>query len=300
VSADKLSIEVKVTDRCNQQCFHCMNNDAPTTGRDLDCDLFLRRLREWGRDRARSTVNFTEVRMTGGEPLLNLPAVSAIGRACRDLQLRSGINTNATLLDENTLCLLRAVGLTTIKASFDSLEEDVWRAMRGSGVSPAKTAEGIQRAVAAGFHLIVRFTLCVHNRSQLIPCYRAAREWGVNRFQLKPLIPSGRAAGTDSFLGVHELHQAIQELAGIVSGPLAVPEILCWPPEHAGRLTARPCGNMTKIYIGTDGSVFDCNYLSDPPFANLRDQSLEEACRLRHQHTKKTTGGHCVLAGCPT
>ncbi|MBM3858045.1 MAG: radical SAM protein [Verrucomicrobia bacterium] len=297
--AENLSIELKITDRCNQQCFHCMNDDQPSAGRDLDCELFLRRLDEWASGRAQSAVNFTEVRMTGGEPLLNLPAVTIIGERCRRLQVPCGINTNATLLDEPALALLHATGLSTIKASFDSLDEDVWRAMRGSGLSPARTAGGIRRAVAAGFHVIVRFTLCAHNRSQLLPCYRAARDWGVHKFQVKPMIPAGRAAGADSFLDIPELRRAIQELSEIVSGPAAAPEILCWPPDYAAGLAARPCGNMTKMYIGTDGSVFDCNYLSDPPFASLREQSLEEACRHRHRRTETTTGGHCVLAGCP-
>jgi GTP 3',8-cyclase len=162
--AETLSIEVKVTDRCNQCCFHCMNDDAPGAGRDLDCDLFLQRLTEWGRNRHLSNVNISEVRITGGEPLLNLPAVTAISRACRELQIVSGINTNASLLDKATQALLKDAGLTTIKASFDALEEDVWQAMRGSAFSLVKINASIREAVDAGFRVIcARVRQCQQN-----------------------------------------------------------------------------------------------------------------------------------------
>lgn len=137
------------------------------------------------------------------------------------------------------------------------------------------------------------------NREQLLPCYRAACEWGAHKFQVKPLIPSGRAAHSKSFLSMPEIVHLIGELSEAAANSPTTPEILCWPPEQAHGLTARACGNATKIYIGTDGSVSNCNFLAEPPFASLRDQSLESICQHRQLVLQRPDGRHNVLAGCP-
>jgi MoaA/NifB/PqqE/SkfB family radical SAM enzyme len=298
VPPESLSFEVKVTDRCNQQCFHCMNDDTRLAGRDLDGDLFVRRLTEWGVERERSALDITEVRMTGGEPLLVLPTVTAISRACTALGIRSGINTNGALLDRSTLALLKASGLSVVKVSLDSLDEEVLRGMRDSSVAVARIAEAVERALALGCKVLVRFTLSARNRDQLVPCYQAARGWGVSKFQVKPLVPAGRAIASGAFLSVPETERAIRELAAAVAGETAAPEILCWPPELAAGLPARACGNTTKMYVNASAAVLHCNFLQGAPYADLHDASLEEV-RLRRRPELRTTGRYAVLAGCP-
>jgi len=298
VPGERLSIEVKVTDRCNQYCFHCMNDDGGASGRDLDAALFVDRLEEWGRNRETSAWHIGEVRMTGGEPLLVPQAVAAIGRACASMQMTSGINTNASLLDERVLADLRAAGLTVIKISFDSLEAGALREMRGPLASLDRTLQGLRLAVDGGFHVIARFTLTAHNRAQLIPCYEAACAWGVGSFQVKPLIPSGRAAQSDASISAGDIERALTALARAADDQDAAPEVLCWPSQHAAGLPARACGNATKIYVLADGRVIDCNFLSRPPFADLRIHRLEDVLR-RRQPALVRVGDHDVLPGCP-
>jgi molybdenum cofactor biosynthesis enzyme MoaA len=298
VPGERLSIEVKVTDRCNQYCFHCMNGDGNAQGQDLDAPLVLRRLDEWQRRQDRAAVAISEVRMTGGEPLLVPRTVAAIGRACSAAQIVAGINTNASLLDDRTLADLRGAGLTIIKVSFDSLEAGAFRAMRGAHASLDRTIHGLRLAVDGGFHVIARFTLSAHNRAQLVPCYEAACAWGVRSFQVKPLIRSGRAAQADASLSPDAIEQALAELARAAGAGHDSPEVLCWPSQHAAGLPSRACGNAAKIYVLADGRVIDCNFLSRPPFADLRVHSLEEVCR-RRQPELISIAGHDVLADCP-
>ena len=70
-----LGIEVKITDQCNLSCFHCMNNDGPSKVRNIDTDFFIKSLTEFQDTRKPGSLRIDHIRMTGGEPLMNLDAV---------------------------------------------------------------------------------------------------------------------------------------------------------------------------------------------------------------------------------
>ena len=158
---ENISLEVKVTDRCNQSCFHCMNSDGlENRGENLDCYQFVKKLTQWSESYGQSPYQINEIRMTGGEPLLNLEGVITIAKACQSLQIRSGINTNGTFLDESVASILREAKLETVKISFDSLDEAILRKMRGPQASLSKTLAGIRNSIDFSFQTILRFTLC--------------------------------------------------------------------------------------------------------------------------------------------
>lgn len=144
-----------------------MNSDGPSSGADLDCRLFIRKLEEWASGRNESFYNIKAVRMTGGEPLLCLDGVLEIARSCSRLGIRPGINTNGTLLDASVARLLKEAGISTIKISLDASEEATHRRIRGSSYSLDRILEGIKAAVEFGFKVVLRFTFSRHNRRKL-------------------------------------------------------------------------------------------------------------------------------------
>lgn len=291
---------MKVTDRCSQDCFHCVNDDGPGHGGDLDADRFVRRLAQWGQSRRPSSWEITEVRITGGEPLMNLPAVLAVGRACQRLGIRSGINTNASLLDRTVAAAMKEAGLGLVKASLDTLDPDTFRRMRGPEASLDGTLDRIRAAVAEGFRVVLRLTLCAWNRRELIGCYRAARAMGAAVLQIKPLVHAGRAVHSEAFLTRDELRRAFDELAAAVEGPAARPEILCWPQEDGAGLDTKACGSMNKVYFTARGEALICNYLPCArPFGTLQRHSLEELFSRRRPKLERSRSGESFLAGCP-
>ncbi|GBE01005.1 cyclic pyranopterin monophosphate synthase [bacterium BMS3Abin08] len=294
-----ISVEIKVTDRCNLDCFHCVNNDCPDHGKDLDAGLFVEKLARWVDNQGSSSYMITEVRMTGGEPLLNLHTVTEIARTCCSLGIQSGINTNATLLDAPTARLLKKSGLEIVKISFDSIDETTLRQIRGPRASLAKTITGIHTAVENGFHVILRYTLCSFNRDQLVACYRMAREIGVEKFQVKPLIRAGRAIGSSGFLSREELCRAFEELAVIVNGPIARPEILCWPSKDTTSLTVKACAGINKIYFSTSYKAYFCNYLPwTDEIGDLTRDTLEDLLQRRSIKVCEGRSSYPLLTGC--
>ena len=60
-----IGIEVKITDHCNLSCFHCMNNDGPLKGHNIEADVFIKSLIEFQETRKAGSYRIDHVRMTG-------------------------------------------------------------------------------------------------------------------------------------------------------------------------------------------------------------------------------------------
>ncbi|HET6515395.1 MAG TPA: radical SAM protein [Thermodesulfovibrionales bacterium] len=299
---EEISIEIKVTDRCNLTCFHCVNKDGarPLNG-DFFCgERFKEITMQWADEQDKSPFKVREVRMTGGEPLMNIRAVAEIAEICTVLGIETGVNTNATLLDAHTARIMKDAGIRTVKASFDASNEDTYQLMRGTGSSLKKTISGIEAAVKTRFHVILRLTLCSYNRQQLLDCYRMARDLGASRLQIKPLVSSGRAVGSGAFLSHEDLKEAFAELSDAAKDSLAEPEILCWPLAESSGLRSRICASLNKIYISTSGRVSVCNYLSQSDFiGNIESETLNDILSRRNINVYTSDKGHDILSGCP-
>lgn len=292
-------IELKITDRCNQQCFHCVNEDGQS-GMDLDCTWFIRRLQEWKRCEQALGWGVREVRMTGGEPLMHAAGVARVARACRELDIKSGINTNAIILSLQTAETLKSSGLSLMKVSYDASDEETLKRIRGKQASLARLEENLTMIAALGFELVLRFSLCRYNAHQLPEVYRNARRFKAQRLQIKPLIPCGRARFSDAFLTREEINSAFATLASVADKDGTAVEILCWPPEACSGLPSKLCGSTNKIYVAPDGKITICNYVSRAkPLGNLIDGSLSEIFAMHREAITRNSRGHCFVAGCP-
>lgn len=238
--------------------------------------------------------------MTGGEPLLCLNTVLEIARSCSHLGIKSGINTNGTLMGSSIARLLKEAGINNVKISLDASEEATYRRIRGLSCSLDRILEGIKAAVEFGFKVVLRFTLSRYNRNQLLSCYHMASDLRVNEFQIKPLISAGRAISSNAFLSKEEVNVALLELADSVSGQTPLVEILCWPPEKASRLKYRICSSINKIYISTKLQATICNYVpGTEPIGDMFRDSLENILRRRYCDEWVSPEGYHVISSCP-
>jgi len=302
-SKEALSIEIKVTDRCNQECFHCVNRDGLKSGLDLDWKLFNRKLEEWAEDREGSVYALKEIRLTGGEPLVNFDSVLGIAGCCQRLGISSGINTNGLLLDSKRIQLLKDSGVGVIKVSFDAINTATYCRMRGSVSSLRPFFRILGMLVKNRFKVILRFTICRINHDQLSPCYHMAKDLGVYKFQIKPLVRAGRAVDLDSFLSKEEVDDALFRLSDAFADEKIPTEILCWPPVEGTGFSYKICGSIDKIYITSAFIALICNYISETrqvPLGDLSRLPLEAILRRRHNDNwAENIHGRCLLKGCP-
>ncbi|MBZ5644271.1 MAG: GTP 3',8-cyclase MoaA [Acidobacteriia bacterium] len=141
------SLRLSVTDRCNLRCNYCMpeENYVWLPREELLTFEEITRLVE-----AFTSLGVTDVRLTGGEPLLrrDLPSLVrmlAANPLVRDLAL----TTNGVLFAEQAEAL-RGAGLHRVTLSLDTLRPERFLALTGRDTH-AQVLEGIAAAGRAGF-----------------------------------------------------------------------------------------------------------------------------------------------------
>ncbi|MFF0451047.1 GTP 3',8-cyclase MoaA [Streptomyces sp. NPDC004609] len=120
-------LRVSLTDRCNLRCTYCMPEEGLQwlAKPDLLSDDEIVRLISI----AVTSLGVTEVRFTGGEPLLR-PGLVGIVERCAALEPRPrmSLTTNGIGLGR-TAAALRAAGLDRVNVSLDTLRPEVFKAL---------------------------------------------------------------------------------------------------------------------------------------------------------------------------
>ena len=114
-------IVLGVTYRCNAHCSHCSQSDfvdTRYTHKELtidDIDILFTELKKLG---------IGHVNLFGGEPLLRKDIVSIV-KSGSDHYLKMSLETNAFLLDEEKVALLKEAGLTQAIIGLDYSDPDM-------------------------------------------------------------------------------------------------------------------------------------------------------------------------------
>ena len=99
-----LDVQIELTEKCNQKCFHCYNywRYSEEIGKnELDTQDFLSIVKKL------ATAGINSVTLTGGEPFLKPGLVFAILEACKENSIKASINSNATLIKESDASKIR-------------------------------------------------------------------------------------------------------------------------------------------------------------------------------------------------
>src|SRR3954451_16060736 len=120
-------LRVSLTDRCNLRCTYCMPEEGLQWLQKTDLlsdDEIVRLIRI-----AVTRLGITEVRFTGGEPLLR-PGLAGMVERCAALEPRPkmSLTTNGIGL-QRTAKALKDAGLDRVNVSLDTLRPDVFQAM---------------------------------------------------------------------------------------------------------------------------------------------------------------------------
>ncbi|WNI14954.1 GTP 3',8-cyclase MoaA [Actinacidiphila sp. ITFR-21] len=140
-------LRVSLTDRCNLRCTYCMPEeglrwlDRPDL---LTDDEIVRMVRI-----AVTDLGVTDVRFTGGEPLLR-PGLARIVAACAALEPRPRLSLTSNGIGlGRTAAALREAGLDRVNVSLDTLRPEVFRTLTRRDRHHDVLA-GLRAAAAAG------------------------------------------------------------------------------------------------------------------------------------------------------
>jgi GTP 3',8-cyclase len=272
-------LRVSVTDRCNLRCAYCM----PAEGLDwlprptLLTDDEVARLVRIGVE----LLGITEIRFTGGEPLLRrgLPGIVARAAALRPRPELS-VTTNAIGLDR-LAGPLRAAGLDRVNVSLDTLRPDVFKTLarrdrlddvlRGlaaaadAGLTPVKVNTVLMRGVNDGEAVeLLRFCLDHGYQLRFIEQMPLDAQHGWRR---ENMVSAGEImdALSAEFILIPDdssaRGSAPAETFVVNGGPAKVGII--------GSVTRPFCGACDRVRLTADGQIRNCLFAQDE--SNLRD-----------------------------
>jgi radical SAM protein with 4Fe4S-binding SPASM domain len=268
-----IEITLESTAKCNLYCPMCPRAIYTFDNENMDLALYRRII-----EGCKEHVEFVWAYGIG-EPMLH-PNIFEMIRFTREAGLRTGLSTNATLLDDTRAEMLLDCGLDYIILAFDGATKDTYERYR-MGASFEKTRANIlvflnkKQSRKSRIHVVLQMVLLRENMSEL-KAYK--KLWS---------IP-----------GVDEIRFKRDE---IQIGDSASPQ---------SRLEGRrrnPCHLLWRgpLHVRHDGLVQPCCYMyREAPVGDLKTQSLmevwnsDEMVRLRKAHISGNVDDYPTCQSC--
>jgi cyclic pyranopterin phosphate synthase len=284
-------LRVSVTDRCNFRCQYCMPAEGlPWLERD-DVLHFEEIERLVG---LLAAMGVTDVRLTGGEPLVRRDFPQLVGMLAPLVEDLS-ITTNGYLLERDAEALVRA-GATRFNVSIDSLQRDRFFEMTRRDALP-RVLRGLE--VLASFpeaHPIKVNAVAMRGftEDEVLPFAHFAREhpYEVRFIEFMPL-DADHAWTPDSVLSGEEIRAIIERqwaLEPVEREPHATARVYRFADGRGSIGFINPvsepfCGDCNRIRLTADGRLRTCLFslnetdLRAPLRAGADDAELEQIVR---------------------
>jgi cyclic pyranopterin phosphate synthase len=261
-------LRVSLTDRCNLRCTYCMPADgldwlpSPTL---LTDDEIVRLVRI-----AVERLGVTEVRFTGGEPLIRRGLIGIVEQAAAlSPRPRLSVTTNALGL-ARLAAPLRAAGLDRVNVSLDTLQADRFVALARRD-RLADVIEGLAAAEAAGMRPVKVNAVLMRgvNDDEAPQLLRWCLDRGYElRFIEQMPLDAQHGWRRDTMVTAAEILQELREHFdlepedGDVRGSApAETWLVNGGPERVGVIASvtRPfCGACDRVRLTADGQVRTC------------------------------------------
>ncbi len=180
---------LELTLRCNENCLHCGSRCGDVASEEMPAERYYELLDKISRDFSR---RLPMLCITGGEPLLRkeFPEIMAYAKG---LGFRWGMTSNATLIDEEKIKMLKDTGMGTISVSIDGLRQTHDEFRRSPGGFD-KAVRGIKLLMKGGFsHVQVTTVVTKKSLPQLPELFELMKELDVDSWRVIGIEPIGRA-----------------------------------------------------------------------------------------------------------
>jgi GTP 3',8-cyclase len=284
-------LRVSVTDRCNFRCQYCM----PAEGLPwLERDAVLRFEEIQRLVALLASMGVTDVRLTGGEPLVRRDFPTLVGMLAPIVEDLS-VTTNGFLLERDAEALVRA-GVSRFNVSIDSLQRDRFYEMTRRDALP-RVLRGLD--ILAGFpeaHPIKINAVAMRGftEDEVLPFARFAREhpYEVRFIEFMPL-DADHAWTPDSVLAGAEVRALIEEHFPLEAEPReahATARVYRFADGQGSIGFINPvsepfCGDCNRIRLTADGKLRTCLFslnetdLRAPLREGASDDQVEQIIR---------------------
>ena len=190
--------------RCNLNCKHCysISTDKDFPGELSTSEVFktMDDLKSFG---------VPVLILSGGEPLLR-PDIFEISKRAKDMGFYVGLSTNGTLIDEEMIKRIAAIGYDYVGISIDGIKETHDKFRRHEGAFDA-SMQGIRLCLNEGIKVGVRFTMTQDNIHELDGLLKLMDDEGIDKFYLSHLNYAGRGNHNRKDDAVHAMTRDAME-----------------------------------------------------------------------------------------
>jgi cyclic pyranopterin phosphate synthase len=264
-------LRLSVTDRCNFRCPYCMPRDLFGTDHSFVPRSELLSYEELARlVGVFAGLGVTKVRLTGGEPLLRRDIESLVAMIAAQPGIDDiAMTTNGSLLADRA-AQLRAVGLSRVTVSLDSLDPDVFATLSDSKVPLADVLAGIDAAREAGLAPVKLNAVIqrgVNDEGVLALVEYARREGLVLRFIEYMDVGTSNQWERDQVVPSAEIIERIAAVHPVVTSPPTAPGEVArrWTfADGQGEIgvissvTEPFCGDCSRARVTATGELFTC------------------------------------------
>ncbi len=291
------------TVKCNLKCVHCYPSSGAVKAEELTTEESKACITEF------SSVGIKVIFMSGGEPLLKKDLLELIKHGTNE-GITMFLCTNATLLSEKNVHLLKEAGLQRVFVGFEGVNSETVDRFSGVKGTLERKIEGIKRSIAAGLPVSIDFVGTKYNYAELEDVIALARKLGVSGFSLKRFVPTGRGRDNMDELWVEPVkyQEVINAYCSHVLNPDGM-DFGAHEPLVTGRLTElKPMKFYTSTCpigmwcgISPRGEVLPCPMLPIP-LGNMKEDSLKGiwenspfVAKLKDKNALKGRCGTCEL-----
>jgi heme d1 biosynthesis radical SAM protein NirJ len=212
--------------RCNLTCKHCYSISA-----DVDFPGELGTQEVYAVMDDLKAFQVPVLILSGGEPLLR-PDIFDISSRARAMGFYVGLSTNGTLIDENNIDRIAAIGYDYVGISIDGMRDTHDRFRRKAGAFDA-SLRAIRLCHAAGIKVGMRFTPTQDNAHELPQILELMERESVDKLYVSHLNYAGRGNRNRRSDVVHQATRRVMDLLFDT----------CWKDVRAGRRREFVTGN---------------------------------------------------------
>lgn len=260
-------IGVEITNQCNFDCKHCINNSSYDDNHYLEYDTInkiIRYMVERG---------IVCLDLSGGEPLLHKDINKIIETAYSN-DLTISIATNGYLLDEKKIDFFKNKNVS-VRISFDGYDDNTYKIIRGENKFD-RVIKNISLAVKKGLKISLVTVLHSKNVKNAKEFIKKAKELGVSKIRFMMYVNQGRGKNSDlKMLSVGDWKYILEnhrkwgeeyQMEVCIDSPLMAITEKMECPCIVGKLC---------IVIKANGDVIPCALLNKK-IGNIFEKSIDE------------------------
>lgn len=262
------------TNACNARCIHCSSDAA----KPLPAELTTQEAKSMFTDLATNGV--FDVAISGGEPLSRKDIFEVMEHAAH-LNIRMGLGSNGSTITTKVARRLKILGLDRLQISIDGLEETHDKSRRWQGLFQ-KSQRAILLGIKEGLSVHVCFTTHKINFKEIEKVIDLAYAWGVKRFNLSRLVPTGRGNSSLDLTPSEwkEVNNRFEikraEYQGRMELTTHLAQLILTDPTLYCRPGFMGCqAGLGQGCINSEGEVFPCVMLPIS-VGNIRNRPLQE------------------------